>query len=423
MAARRLDYPYNAPVSDFADVPGNNAFASAEGGWLASPLQRARLVMSEAEYKEAVTLEDEPEPARLLPPPWYANPVEHVPVAAPGWIDVGLSWIERRPIGAAATIFAVLLLLHLVLLNVAGVASGIFVGNDVFLLSGSNLIEIVLLAFTAYNIVLPTLFGRACVRACDELRPALAFDEQTFAQRRMGLQDAFSFSRLCFGLFWAVILTPVFGNLFRASVPGVEWGAALLSIWMYVRIALTFGLLGASITYVARLHHRFRAVTSELRVDLFDMAPLQPVARYARLVALFLIVLLALAGPVLAQPEAIYASAAVLTVGVVLTGIAVAGAMWGARRAIRTAKKTAQQELQAYSRELWRRAYANGRVAEAVAIPALGAMLTVRAEIARIGDWPGGWSVFARLGTLAALPILSWFGGQITAQLMQSLVP
>ena len=181
--------------------------------------------MSEAEYKEAITLEDELEPARLLPPPSYIDRVERPVVATPGWFDRGLNLIERRPIAASAAIFAVLTLLHLLLLNIAGVANGIFVGNDVILFSGSNLIEIVLLAFTAYNIVLPTLFGRACVRACDDLRPALAFDEQTFAQRRLGLLDAFLLSRLCFGLLWAVILTPVFGNLFRAAVPGVVSGS------------------------------------------------------------------------------------------------------------------------------------------------------------------------------------------------------
>jgi hypothetical protein len=50
-------------------------------------------------------------------------------------------------------------------------------------------------------------------------------------------------------------------------------------------------------------------------------------------------------------------------------------------------------------------------------------MLTVRTQIARVGDWPGGWSVFARLGTLAAIPLLSWFGGQLAVQLVQSLTP
>jgi hypothetical protein len=279
-----------------------------------------------------------------------------------------------------------------------------------------------LLAFVAYNVVLPTLIGRACLHAFDDLRPALALETEVFAEIRAGLIDAFSLWRLGFGLFWAVVLTPVFGDLFRAAIPGEGAGAALLTIWMYVRIALTFGLLGASIAFVVMLHHRFRAATGRyLRVDLFDMAPLQPVARYARHVALFLIVLLALAGPAVAQPEAMYASATVLVIGVILTTIAVGGAMWGARRAIRAAKKTALTELQTYSRELWRRAYADGHVTEAVAIPALGAMLTVRSEIAKVGDWPGGWSVFARLGTLAAIPVFSWFGGQLVAQVMQML--
>ena len=382
------------------------------------------LDMSEAEIREAVTVEDAPEPARLPPPPRYNQPTAPYVPPGSGWLDRGLSWVENRPLPAMLAVFALLTAIHLLVLNLAGLANGIFIGEEFFAAAGSNPVEIVLLAFVAYNIVLPTLIGHACLRAHDDLRPAFNLDDQGFFQTRAGLIDSFSLWRLGFGLFWAVVLTPVFGDLFRAAIPGEGATAALLTIWMYVRIALTFGLLGASIAFVVMLHHRFRAATGNyLRIDLFDMAPLQPVARYARQVALFLIVLLALAGPAVAEREAVYASASVLAVGVILTGVAVVGAMWGARRAIRAAKKTALLELQTYARELWRRAYANGRITEAVAIPALGAMLTVRAEIARVGDWPGGWSVFARLGTLAAIPILSWFGGQLVAQVVQALTP
>jgi hypothetical protein len=215
-----------------------------------------------------------------------------------------------------------------------------------------------------------------------------------------------------------VLLTPVFGSLLRSSIVGQGSGAALLTIWMYVRIALTFGLLGANIGFIVMLHHRFRAATgAHLRVDLFDMTPLRPVARYAREVALLLVILLALAGPAVARPEAMYSSAALLGVGVFLAAVAVVGSMWGARRAIRAAKRTAIADLQAYSRELWRRAYANNRITEAVAIPALGAMITVRNEIARLADWPGGWGVFARIASLVIIPILSWFGGQLSSQI------
>jgi hypothetical protein len=377
--------------------------------------------MSEAEVKEAVIVSEAPERVRLLPPP-QIHPTAHIGAVPAGWVDFGLHWVERRPLAAGGAIFALLTSIHLLLLNLAGVVNGVFIGDAFFLIVGSNAVEIVLLAFVAYNIVLPTLIAHACHKAYDDLRPAIALDDANFGQSRATLFDSFAMWRLGFGLFWTCVLTPVFGALFRASIPGEAWGAALLTLWMYVRIALTFGLLGASITFIAMLHHRFRALTgSHLQVDLFDMAPLQPVARYARRVALSLIVLLALAGPAVAQPEAMIASAALLVLGVVLTGIAVAGAMWGARRAIRAAKKTALQELQTYSRELWRRAYTNGRLTEAVAIPALGAMLTVRAEIARVGEWPGGWSVFARLATLASIPIVSWFGGQLAAQMIQSL--
>lgn len=378
--------------------------------------------MNEPEIKDAETVEDAPEPL-ALPPPSYETTIPYV-VEPEGWLDRGLIWLEQNPLLAATAIFGVLLVIHLLVLNLAGLASGIFVGDSLFVMAGSNPIEILLLAFTAYNVVLPTLVGHACITAYDQLRPAFALDDRSFGQLRATLADPFSVWRLGFGLFWAVILTPVFGELFRTSIQGDGAGAAMLTIWMYVRIALTFGLLGSSISYVALLHHRFRGATGRfLRVDLFDMAPLEPVARYARRVALFLTILLAFAGPAVAQPEAMYASAMLLLVGVILTGIAVTGAMWGARRAIRAAKKTALAELHTYSRELWRRGYAGGHLTEAVgvAVPALGAMLTVRNEITRISDWPGGWAVFARLATLVIVPVLSWFGGQVTAQIMSAL--
>ena len=380
--------------------------------------------MNEPEIKDAQVVEDAPEPLALPPPPSsyettipYSNEPET-------FVDRALMWLEQKPLLAASAVFGVLLVIHLLVLNLAGIANGIFIGDAFFAAAGSNPIEILLLAFIAYNVVLPTLIGRACITAYDELRPAFAVDDRHFGQMRATLVDPFFVWRLGFGLFWAVILTPVFGDLFRSAIPGEGAGAALLTIWMYVRIALTFGLLGSSISYVALLHHRFRGATGKfLRVDLFDMAPLEPVARYARRVALFLTVLLALAGPAVAQPEAMYASATLLLAGVILTGVAVIGAMWGARRAIRSAKKTALTELHAYSRELWRRGYAGGHLTESVgvAVPALGAMLTVRNEIGRISDWPGGWAVFARLATLVVVPVLSWFGGQVAAQIMSAL--
>lgn len=377
--------------------------------------------MNEPEIKDAETVEEAP--ARLALPPPPARDQAYAAARA-GILDRLIVAIETRPWAASFAIFALLLVLHLGALNLAGVASGIFVGDALFFATGPGSVEVVLLAFIAYNVVLPTLFAQACIGAYDALRPALQAEEHQIASARGRLLDPFYGVRLGAGLLWAVLLTPVFGTLLRETVPGEGAGAAILTLWLYIRIALTFGLLGASIGFIVMLHHRFRGATgSHLRIDLFDLAPLRPIAAYARTVALYLVILLALAGPAVSQPDAMYASSAILILGVLLTAVAVAGAMWGARRAIRAAKRTALTELQAYSRELWRRAYANNKVAEAVAIPALGAMLTVRNEIARIPDWPGGWGVFARLATLAAIPVASWFGGQFAAQLMAAFTP
>jgi hypothetical protein len=374
--------------------------------------------MTEPEIKSSDNVEP---PPRQEAPPASAAPDIPEPDSI---FDRALIWIEREPIAAAFAIFIVLTLLHLIVLNLAGVADGVFVGNELFMVAGSNPVEILLLGFIAYNVVLPTLIGTECVRTYDDLRPALNVSDQSYGQSRAGLIDPFVVWRFGFGCFWAIILATVYGDLLRGAIPGAIGAASLQTVWLYIRLALTFGFLGSSVSYIAFLHHRFRAATSEqLRVDLFDLAPIQPVARYARYVALLLIILLALAGPSVSQPDAMYASAGFLALGVVLTIGAVVGAMWGVRRAIRAAKTAATHELQIYARELWRRAYNGGHITEAVGIPALSAMLNVKNEIARVPDWPGGFAVFARIATLAIIPILSWFSGQFAAQMSSMLAP
>jgi hypothetical protein len=375
--------------------------------------------MNEPEIRSSDNVAPGPQEPLALPPPDAADIAEPLSV-----FDRALIWIEQQPVPAAFAVFIALTLVHLLVLNLAGVANGIFVGDELFIAAGANPVEILLLGFIAYNVVLPTLIGAACVGAYDQLRPALTVDNATYGDTRAGLVDGFAVARIGAGCFWAIILATAFGSVLRGAIPGEGWGVALQTIWMYIRLALTFGLLGSSITYVALLHHRFRKATgTQLRIDLFDLSPVQPIAGYARHVALFLTILLALAGPSVSQPDAMYASVALLALGVILTIGAVIGAMWGARRAIRAAKQAATHDLQVYARELWRRAYFGGHLGEPVGIPALSAMLNVKSEIAKIPDWPGGFAVFARIATLALIPVLSWFGGQLTAQIVSALAP
>ncbi len=331
-------------------------------------------------------------------------------------------FVELRPWLTATIIFVGLTIVHIVLLNIAGAADGLYVGDKFLFLAGTTPVEIVLLAFLSYSVVLPTLIGHACITAYDSLRPSLMLDDRGYGETRAGIVDSFLWWRFWSGLGCAAILTPPFGDVLRHQIHEEGAAAALLAIWMYVRISITFGLLGATTYYVVALDRRFRAVTAEhLRIDLFDFAPLRPISRYARQVALYLAIFLALVGPAVVQPEAMAQSVAMLALGITLSAFAVIGVMSGARNSIRVAKKTAITELSAYARELWRRAYAGQHIVEAVAVPALGAMIVVRNEIRRVGEWPGGWSVFARFTVLAILALLSWFGGQIVARLLDLL--
>jgi len=50
---------------------------------------------------------------------------------------------------------------------------------------------------------------------------------------------------------------------------------------------------------------------------------------------------------------------------------------------------------------------------------AMAAMLTIRNQIGRMSNWPGGWMNVLRCAFWAALPAVSWFGPQAAALLVQ----
>lgn len=368
--------------------------------------------------------ESPPQP-KALPLQAQPSPRSHAPVEqGPGFLDRIINLVEMRPLAAAAVIFVALVLLHILMLDLGGAASGLFVDGALFFMSGAGIIDVLMLAFIAYNVVLPTLLARACLTAFADTSPALSCNDATYDNCLEDLASPHLLVRMVFAGFWAFVLTPEFGQIFQGSIPGTAQSAFLLTIWMYVRIAVIFGLLGSTITYIAMLHYRFSAATgAHLRIDLFDLSPLQPLSRYARSAALCLMILPALVGPAIAQPQAMNASATLLALVASLILFAVMGALWGARRAIRGARLAALSEIQAYSREIWRRAYVSGRIVEAVALPAMAAMLTVRREIVWQSDWPGGWPNIIRLVALAAIPVSTWFGGQIASFLLATFVP
>lgn len=372
-----------------------------------------------SESKDLVVVEQPPVEEPPPPPPR--------PAPRPPEPDLGeriVLFVELRPWTTALMIFAALTLLHVIILNFAGVANGFYIGERFLLTSGSSAVEVVMLAFIAYSIVVPTLLGHACIRAYDGLRPSVMLDDRGYGETRARIVDPFLQWRFPIALAWAVILTPGFGDVMRKDLQGEGSAYAIQAIWLYLRIALTFALLGSTITYVIALHRRFRAVTSEhLRIDLFDFAPLRPVPRYAKLVAFYLLVLLALLGPAVAKPEEMTQSAIVFVIGLALVAAAVVAAMLGTSHSIDAAKKLAIHELSTYSRELWRRAYAGQRIVEAMAIPALGAMITTRAEIKRLTEWPGGLSVAARFALAALIPLVTWFGASLATNLTALLAP
>ena len=363
--------------------------------------------------------EDERElpPARpALPPPAH----QPAPPPSAGILDRFISWIELRPVWSGGIALVLLVGLHVAFMNFAGAMNGVFVGDVAFFATADGLSDLLLLAMIAYCIVLPTFLARSGLTAFADSSGTLTCNDSEYDDHLATLAGANAVARLVFGGFWAAVLTPVFGNLMQASAVVPSANTGILTIWMYIRLALVFGMMGSCLAYVALLHYRLSAaLAAHLRVDLFDMTAMAPLARHMRASILYLGVPLLLLGPILSRPDAATASAMLLGFGASICVIAAFGSAWGARKAIRQAKQLALGELHAYSREIWRRAYANGRFVEAVALPAMAAMLTIRNQIGRMSNWPGGWINVFRCIVWAAMPAASWFGPQAAAWLIQ----
>jgi hypothetical protein len=361
-----------------------------------------------------------PQPQRLaLPPPLAAEDPDR-----PGLFDHLISFIELRPVLATAVAFVLLLGAHITVMNAAGAMAGLSVGGSLFFLQAAGFADLLLLAIIAYNFVLPTFLARSCLTAFADTAGALTCNDKIYDDHLSELASGHWLVRSAFSFFWAAILTPVFGNVLQSYLPEAATATPLLTIWMYLRLALLFGLLGSSLSYIALLHYRLSGALGQyLRVDLFDMTPLLPLARHIRSSVIFLSVPVALVGPILAKPEAMTASATVLGILALLVLLASFGSMLGARKAIRAAKHLALTELHAYSREIWRRAYVNGRVVEAVALPALAGMITIRNQIERMSNWPGGWTNLAHCIVISVLPALAWFGSVWLAWLLSVFFP
>jgi hypothetical protein len=373
----------------------------------------------EQQQPQVTDAERDAPPARAALPPPKPTP-EPVRRMSAGLVQRMVSLVETRPFVSLAIMLAGLIALHLIILNLAGAMSGVFIGEAFFLLEPSALADVLLLALVASCMVLPTLLTRSSLDAIADTAGALSASEEEYDATLHALAEPSTIVRLVFGGFWAAVLTPVFGNLVEPGAAAPQATTWLITLWLYIRLALVFGMLGASLAHVALLQYRLSAALARhLRVDLFDASALAPLARHMRLSILYLSVPLLLIGPVLSRPDAATASATLMGFGIVVVLVAGFGGMWGARTAIRTTKQMVQAELNAYSREIWRRAYSNGRIVEAVALPAMAGMLTIRNQIARMANWPGGWPNVLRCLLIALLPTLSWFGPQAVQMLLE----
>ena len=357
-------------------------------------------------------------PARAaLPPPEGTAATASM---APGVIERVINIVEARPLLAGGTLFAALAALHLLVLNLAGAMTGIHVGGTLFFLDAAVGADMLLLALIACCTVLPTLLARSAVSALANSAGALSATEEEYDVALAALAEPGVIVRLVFGGFWAAVLTPVFGNLVQVGTASPQVTTWLITLWLYLRLTLVFGLLGSCLAHAALLHYRLSSTLgTHLRVDLFDPSALAPLARHMRMAILVLSLPLLLLGPVLSRPDAATASATLMGFGILVVLVAGFGGVWGARTAIRNSKQMVQNELNAYSREIWRRAYSNGRIVEAVALPAMAGILTIRNQIARMANWPGGWPNVLKCLLIGLLPVLSWFGPQAIQSLLQ----
>lgn len=355
--------------------------------------------------------------ARVETPPAHAVP------AAPPW---SVRLVESAPLPPLAAGAALALLLYLLFLF-----AELLWGDLALVARGEaprwKLDEYVFTAalalFAGYVPAAHALALDGARRTFDALRPALRGTPTELAALRDGV-TRFRAGALRRAGAWGVafsLLVPLAVDLsFDAYWIGSLNLAAVSHRVLLPAIGWTTGRFAYSVTLSSR---RLADLALRARIDLLDLSPLAPLVRQGlrnALLAVGMVSITLLLAPVWgARPGLAW----VLSVGLLLSLAAGAAGLLlpvrGARAAIGAAKRT---ELAWCSDAIRRRREALGLGGNASGAPHLDELVSYRALVASVREWPFDASTLTRFALYLGIPVGSWLGGALVERLVDALL-
>ena len=346
--------------------------------------------------------------------------------ANPSALDVPsatLRFLDRLPVSPALLGFGFALLVSALLLLVE-VGTGRL--GRLAAESGDGLRNVRLVfGFIAMSVYLPTAtlyVLRGMTRAADELRPQLRLEESDVRTRveTLGSQPVVAFRRAGWIGVFVSLMVPLLVDL-----PRGEFSYALdqpvETVWHRVATPIVgwwFGRLGYVILLESR---RLSDLASGLRgVDVFDLQPLLPFARQGLIHSLSLIGFVSIFA-VMSFFEVGFGLAAGL-ITLICLPVAILS-MWLPVRGVHIVIRDEKERRLAECRKKLRALHvdSNRGLSERVTRD-LADVLTLRAHLEAVREWPFDVSVVVRLAVYLVIPIGSWAGAALVERAVDAFL-
>ncbi|HKE12564.1 MAG TPA: hypothetical protein VKE73_13440 [Myxococcota bacterium] len=318
------------------------------------------------------------------------------------------------PIWVALGAFAAYLVVTLVWHNLVGPFRGIYV-EGLPLWSTGWRIEFAFGLLFAVPLGLAIWVLRGARRDFQALRPALRLSEKEAEDARAGLVQfrrrdlrIAGFSGMAAGAALNLAVTLLLHNEVARDV-----------FWRLPRDLLLSWLVARLVFVALELGRRFSRLGEEhAQIDLLDLRPLAPFARFALRSAGSIAVSASLCAPLFEELEALPVTIAIVVWISLLAVAALLLPVRGVHRRIRAMKQAELWRVRGMISATWQNALTVGHpqaLASAAALQGLAAYLTL---LAGVSEWPFETGNLVQFGAYLALPVGSWLGGAIVSRLI-----
>jgi hypothetical protein len=279
------------------------------------------------------------------------------------------------------------------------------------------------IALVAYLPVATLYVLRGARRTVDEMRPMLRLDDDSVRAvvDAIGTQPATAFRRAGWiGVFVALTI-PLIVDLPRGVFP-YSLNQPIETVWHRIATPIV-GWWSVRLVYVILLESgRLSNLARGLRtVDLFDLAPLLPFARQGLTHALLLIGFVTIFAVMSFFEVGFGVAAGLITlVSLPATVFGMLMPVQGVHNMIRDEKKRRLAWCQERLRGL--QSDASAGQLDAPVLRELADVLTLRAHLEAVREWPFDVSVVARLAFYLVIPLVSWAGAAVVERAVNAFL-